>query len=155
MIQVDDDSALVSTFKLGDALYGIETLIVQEVVPLGILTPVHHAPEYISGIMNLRGQIVTVIDLARKLGMDENTACSSWHILIVIWKDERIGLKVDSLADVVNADLENLEPLPANIPLEDQKFFRGVCKAGNNLVAVLNLGVVLTEENDEATGTGS
>ena len=154
MMKVDDESALVSTFRLGDALFGIETLVVQEVVPLGRMTPVHHAPAYISGIINLRGQIVTVIDLTRKLGLDENEGRTTWHILIVVWQGEHIGLKVDSVADVVSADMEDLQPLPANIRAADQKYFRGVCQAGHNLVAVLNLDSVLSEEANEITGSG-
>ncbi len=155
MIQLDDETTLVSTFFLGEAMFGIETQAVQEVVPLGRLTPVHQAPAYISGIINLRGQIVTVMDLAHKLNMMVDSARSAWHILIVIWQGEHIGLKVDSVADVVSADIENLQPLPANIRLADQKFFKGVCQAGQNLVAVLDLDMVLVEEEYEITSPGS
>jgi purine-binding chemotaxis protein CheW len=155
MSQMDEETALVSTFNLGQALFGINTLEVQEVVPLGRLTPVHHASEYISGIINLRGQIVTVIDLACKLGLAVAPDRQPKHILIVTWRGEHIGLLVDSVADVVPAEMDHLAPSPSNVSASQQKYFKGVCQASRHLVAVLNLDAVLDEEHDEITNTGS
>jgi len=145
-MQTEKEAALVSVFSLGEAMFGIDALEVQEVVRLTSLTPVHQADETIGGIINLRGQIVTVIDLARRIGMPGG---ERRHILIVGWGGEYIGLLVDSVTDVVAAEMDDLEPSPANISAEQQKFFKGVCHAASRLVAVLNLDAVLAEEIDE------
>jgi purine-binding chemotaxis protein CheW len=155
MIEQEEGTTLISTFHLGDALFGIDALEVQEVVPLSKLTLVHHANEYISGIINLRGQIVTVLNLASKLDIERSTEQPARHILIVTWRGEHIGLLVDSVADVVPAEMERLAPSPANVSAVQQKFIKGVCQADRRLVAVLNLDAVLGEENDEITNPGS
>ena len=146
-MQTEKEEALISVFSLGDAMFGIDALEVQEVVRLTKLTPVHHADETISGIINLRGQIVTVIDLAKRVGLEGGERL---HILIVRWGGEYIGLQVDSVTDVVAAEMDDLEPAPANVSPEQQKFFKGVCQANRRLVAVLDLEAVLAEGNDEA-----
>jgi purine-binding chemotaxis protein CheW len=144
-----EDAALVSTFYLGEALFGIDTLDVQEVITLSNLTRVHHAPSYISGIINLRGQIVTVIDLAAKLGLEINTDTPPQQILIVSCQGEHVGLLVDRVADVEEADLDNLSPPPANIKLNLQKFLRGVCRVDTRQVSILDVNLVLNEKMDE------
>jgi purine-binding chemotaxis protein CheW len=154
MGQQNEEPALISTFYIGDALFGIDALEVQEVIPLGNLTPVHHAPETISGIINLRGQIVTIMNLAARLGMETNADESMGHILIAAWQGENVGLLVDRVADVVPAEMDDLAPIPANISAAQQRFLKGVCVADQRLVAVLDIDVVLGEEIDEITSSG-
>jgi purine-binding chemotaxis protein CheW len=150
----DEETTLVSTFTLEDGLFGISTLEVQEVVPVGRLTPVHHANEFITGIINLRGQIVTVIDLSRKLGLVTQTQRTLRHILIVSWQGETVGLMVDAVADVIPAEMDDLSPSPANITAAQQRFFKGVCQAEDRLVTILDLDEVLSEESDEIKSPG-
>lgn len=145
----EETRALVSTFYLGEALFGIDALTVQEIIPLSRLTAVHHAPAWISGILNLRGQIVTVVDLAAKLQLESAAADAAQHILITAWQGEPVGLLVDRVADVEEADLKNLAPPPANIHATLQPFIRGVCQAGARQVSILNVNVVLAEVQDE------
>ncbi len=149
-----DKTVLVSTFYLGEALFGIDTLNVQEVVPLGRMTPVHHAPASISGIINLRGQIVTVVDLAERIGLPPGGTPAFRHIMIVTWQEERVGLLVDEVADVVTADLDNLAPPPVNVRAAQRTYILGVCEAGAHMAAVLDLEAVLKLEEDETTDTG-
>jgi purine-binding chemotaxis protein CheW len=151
----DDEPSLISTFFLGDALFGIEALNVQEVIPITDITPVHHAPVYISGIINLRGQIVTIIHLAEKLCQVDEERQAARHILIVSWRGEMVGLLVDQVADVVAVEPDSLAPAPANVSSVQQHFIKGVCQAGTRLVAVLDIERVLDEEKDEIKSAGS
>ena len=128
-------------------MFGIPALQVQEVVQLENLTPVHQAHETIIGIINLRGQIVTVMDLAKRVGM---AGGEKKHILIVDWKGESIGLLVDSVKDVLEAELDELHPPPANVNPDQQKNFKGVCEVGGWFVAVLDLDALLFEDGNEA-----
>jgi purine-binding chemotaxis protein CheW len=155
MTQEENCVALVSTFYLGDALFGISTIEMQEVVQLGDLTPVHHAPGYISGIINLRGQIVTVIDLAIKLEILRDDDRLPQYIVIVFWKDEAVGLLVDSMGEVIEVDDGNLSPVPANIRSAQQKYIKGIHPTGIRPVAVLDIDAVLGMEENEASSFSS
>lgn len=155
MNQQEDEPALVSAFYVGDGLYGINTMEVQEVVTLKKLTTVHHAPSYISGIINLRGQIVTVLDLAARLEIEREENSSDRYIMIVAWNSENVGLIVDSVADTIQADSDQLLPLPANINGVQQKFLKGICQAGSHPIAILDINAVLNGDEDEATSSGS
>src|SRR5215831_15099468 len=90
-----DETLLVSVFQLGNAMFGIPAAQIQEVVQMGSITPVHHAPSCIVGIRNLRGRIVTVIDLGTRLDLGEAERGPESRILIVDSEGELVGLLVD------------------------------------------------------------
>jgi purine-binding chemotaxis protein CheW len=140
---ITDESQLVATFLLGDAAFGIGTELVQEVVKVGDITPVHHAPPYIIGIRNLRGHIVTVIDLRIRLELGAITLGPESRIIIVDWKDEPIGLLVDSVADTMSIDKNDITPPPPNVHGIQGRNFVGVYRSRERIVALLDLGAVL------------
>jgi purine-binding chemotaxis protein CheW len=146
MVIQEAEPVLIAIFQLGQALFGIETANMQEVITSGSLTPVHHAPVYIRGITNLRGQIVTIIDLAQRLGMEQPADRPEGHILIVHWHGENIGLLVDQVSDVLETNLEDLSPAPANMSLEQQRYLKGVQEIGGHLVGILDTQLLLDEE---------
>ena len=154
MMQTEDELALVSTFNLGEALFGIDTLQVQEVIPFSVLTPVYHAPDSILGILNLRGQIVTVLDLARRLEIDLDENRPANHILIVTWRGEHVGLLVDQAADVIPVDLDGLVDAPLNVSAAQRKCIQGISQAGARPVAILDVNSVLDEEENETANPG-
>jgi purine-binding chemotaxis protein CheW len=146
-LSIEEGSAisLVSTFYIADALCGVDTASVQEVIAVGGVTKVHHAPDYIKGVINLRGKIVTIIDLSRKLELPQSDVTTDSRIFIVEWQDEFCGRLVDAVADVVAVDLDTLRPSPANIGAVQGKYFQGVCHPDKDLVAILDLDAVLSD----------
>lgn len=144
-----DSNATVelATFYIGDALCGMDILKVQEINKLMNMTKVPQAPEYVNGILNLRGQIVTVIDLSKKLGLAATDFSESARNIIVNSENEYIGLLVSRISDVVEADWERVEDPPANIGGVQGTFFKGVFKTHNRLIGVLDVKKVLSEEN--------
>ncbi|WP_028574383.1 chemotaxis protein CheW [Desulfonatronovibrio hydrogenovorans] len=137
----------ISCFYVGQALCGIDISYVQEINKQVHFTAVPHSPEYVVGIMNLRGKIVTIIDLGKKLGIDSCTDITDQtRIIIVSSRREFIGLLVDKVTDVVLADWEDVSPPPANIRGVNGRFFQGVYKPGNRLVAILDVEEVLGDE---------
>ena len=137
----------ISCFYVGEALCGIDIGFVQEINKQVLFTSVPHSPEYVVGIMNLRGKIVTIIDLGRKLGIDSSAEITdSTRIIIVNSRDEFIGLLVDKVTDVVLASWEKVSPPPSNIKGVKGKFFQGVYKFKNKLVAILDVEQVLGAE---------
>lgn len=143
---IQEESTLVSTFYIGGTLMGVNAMNVQEVVQLSSLTPVHHASDYIAGIINLRGQIVTVVNLNRRLEIDLLEDRSARDIFIVSSNGENIGLLVDEAADVIPADMDNLAPLPANMSITQQKFLKGICQSESRPIAILDINSVLLVE---------
>ena len=150
-----DEPTLVSTFYIGATLLGVNAMDVQEVVQLSHLTPVHHASDYIAGIINLRGQIVTVVNLRCRLEIEAEVEHQTRDIFIVASQGENIGLLVDEAADVIPADLDRLAPLPANMSQAQQKFLRGICQGETRPIAILNIDAALNMEQDETASPGS
>lgn len=150
-----DEPTLVSTFHLGSTLLGVNAMDVQEVVQLNVLTPVHRADDTIAGIINLRGQIVTVVDLRRGLGIEIDESHKARDIFIVSSHGENIGLLVDEAADVIPADLDDLDPLPANMDPTQQKYLAGICQNEAHPIAILNIDALLTMEQNDTANPGS
>jgi len=142
-----DDTLLVATFLLGNAAFGIGAAQVQEVVRMGEITPVHHAPPYVVGIRNLRGRIVTVIDLRARLNLGVAEAGGDSRILIVDWQGEPIGLLVDSIADTISVNVADITPPPPNVHGIQSRNLRGVCRSSERLVALLDPSPVLHVED--------
>lgn len=136
----------MSCFYVGSALCGIDINIIQEMNKQMEMTRVPQAPPYVLGIMNLRGRIVTIIDLGRKLGLSPSKVTETSRIIIVNSRDENIGLLVDKITDVVTAKWEDVEPTPANIKGVKGKYFQGVYKSAKDLIAILNVEDVLIDE---------
>jgi len=139
-------SVELATFYVGEALCGIDILKVQEINKLLEMTSVPQSPEYVMGILNLRGQIITVIDLGKKLGLCSTRLDGESRNIIVNSENEYTGLLVDRISDVAIADWEKVEPPPANIGGVQGKYFEGVFKTDKTLIGILNVDGVLKEE---------
>ncbi len=138
-----DGEMELATFYLGDACCGINILTVQEINRLNDVTPVPLAPDYVKGIMNLRGQIITVIDVGKRLGMTCCADTGQRRNIIVRHENESIGLVVDRIEDVIRTRTEDIEKPPANVRDIQERYFDGVLKTDKRLVSVLNLAEVL------------
>ncbi len=134
----------LATFYVGDALCGMDILKVQEINKLMQMTKVPQAPDYVLGILNLRGQIVTIIDLGRKLGLGETNISQDPRNIIVNSVGGHVGLLVRRISDVVSADMEMREPAPANMSGIQGDYFTGVYKTDSNLIGILDVEKVLS-----------
>ncbi len=136
----------LATFYLGEALCGMDIHKIQEINKHMEMTKVPQSPDYIMGILNLRGQIVTIIDLGKKLGLSSTELTSKRRNIIVNSQGEYIGLMAASISDVVQADISKIEAPPANIGGVQGKYFTGVYKTEDSLVGILDVEEVLKEE---------
>ncbi len=134
-----------STFYVGGALCGINILNIQEINKHFEITKVPQASEFIEGILNLRGRIVTIIDLGKKLGLAPVNADKDNRNIIVNSEEEHIGLLVDSISDVVIAKSDDIEPAPSNIGGVKGKYFQGVLKTEKKLIGILDIDEVLKD----------
>jgi purine-binding chemotaxis protein CheW len=134
-----------STFHVGETLCGINILEIQEINKNFEITAVPQSSNYIKGILNLRGRIITILDLGKKLGLGSVKKNKENTNIIVNAENEHIGLLVDAISDVVSARHQDIEPAPANIGSVKGLYFTGVLKKKNQLIGILNLSEVLKE----------
>ena len=127
------------TFYLGDLLLGLQIDQVQEINRRLDLTCVPHSPESVRGVINLRGEVVTVIDLKSVLGMELTEVSQQTRNLIVNVEGELVGLCVDQISDIITIPRESVSDPPSNISEVDGKFFEGVYTMEREIVAILNI----------------
>ena len=135
----------LATFYVGKALCGIDILSIQEINKHFEVTTVPQATDYVVGVLNLRGRIVTILDLGKKLGLSEIEKNQNNRNIIVRSQDEHIGLMVDSISDVVTVENDFIESAPSNISGLKGKFFQGVMKTRTALIGILDIEEVLKE----------
>ncbi len=135
----------LATFNVGGSLYGIDIMNIQEINKHFEVTKVPQAAEYIIGVLNLRGKIVTILDIGKKIGLSHIKRSKDNRNIIVQSQDEYIGLLVDSISDVVIAEKSNLEPAPSNLGGLEGKFFKCVLKTEKSLIGILNIEEVLKD----------
>lgn len=126
------------TFTLGGLFLGIEVLQVQEVIRAQDMTPVPLAPRAVTGLINLRGQIVTAIDLRRRLGLPDRLAATDVMNVVVRTDDGAVSLLVDEIGDVVEVTPEAFEPPPGTLPADARGLIRGVFKLPGRLLLALD-----------------
>ncbi len=136
------------TFMLDGHLFGVPVASVQEVLKQQDVTPVPLAPHEVSGLINLRGQIVTTLDLRTRLGLParaENT--SSVSVVVRAADGGPVSLVVDQIGDVLEADESLLEPPPDTVPHEVRELVMGICKLDDHLMLLLDTerAVTVTE----------
>lgn len=146
-VSTANDAWEIASFYLGDALMGVGIENVEEINHHVALTPVPHAPACVRGVMNLRGSVVTVIDLRTLLGLEPGVISRQTCNVVVRSGGEQIGLLADKVGDVVLARRQAIEPPPANVAGTEGRFLRGVCKLERELLIILDVEQVLAAES--------
>lgn len=133
------------TFYVGDLLLGVDINQVKEINRHTDITPVPDAPECVSGVINLRGDVVTVVDLRTILQLPAVEIGRSHRNVIVNPNGEPVGILVDRVADVVTTKPDEIEPSPSNVNGIEGSYFKGVYKQDGELLVILDVEKVLNE----------
>ena len=134
------------TFELGKEEYGVEILTVREIIGIMDITTVPQTPEYMKGVINLRGKVIPVIDLRLKFSMEEETHTQETCIIVVEVNNTLIGIVVDNVSEVLEIKKEEIEPSPSFGQSIDTKFIMGLGKAKGKIIILLDIGKVLSSE---------
>ncbi|MGA3126959.1 MAG: chemotaxis protein CheW [Candidatus Korobacteraceae bacterium] len=126
------------TFLIQGLMYGVEVETVQEVIRHQEMTGVPLAPDVVAGLINLRGQIVTAIDLRRRLGVAERREGDLPTNVVVRTSDGAVSLLVDEIGDVVEVEEKDFEEVPDTLASASRELIRGVYKLNNELLLVLD-----------------
>jgi purine-binding chemotaxis protein CheW len=136
--QLAQTSGQFATFFVADLFFGVDVLRVQEVLRFQHMTRVPRAPEVIEGLINLRGQIVTAIDMRRRLGLPPRAGDKAPMNIVVRTDDGAVSLLVDEIGDVLDMDEATYERPPENLDPAARELIRGVYKLKDRLLLVLD-----------------
>lgn len=137
-------------FRLGTELYGADIGTVREINTLQQITPVPRAPRDVRGIMNLRGRVITVIDLRKRLGLEEAQDTRDTRIMVVEADGAMVGCLVDAVQEVLTLPDEVIEPAEAVTTHLDADL-HGIAKRGDDLIALIDLRKLLSEYLEAAS----
>lgn len=144
-IGLTTDGRQFLTFLLGDELYGVDILRVQEIKGYTTVTKIPNTPPHIKGVLNLRGTIVPIVELRTKFGMPTIDYTMFTVIVVVVVREKIIGLVVDAVSDVLNIDKKDIQPRPEFGAKVDVSFLNGIGKSGDKLVALLDMDLLLSD----------
>ena len=157
-----------TTFRLDKQLFGTEVLLVREINQQMEITPVPQSTDYVRGLINLRGQIITIFDLGIRLGMAPREIGPESHIVVLKTEDELslvrahegrddlttsadpVGMLVDAVGDVVEAHEAEIEAPPPNVGAVDGRFLSSVVKLDRDVLVILNVAEALKENGGES-----
>jgi len=147
----DNESGVVEhrqcvTFRLNEEIYGINVMSVQEVLRVTEIAPVPGAPNYVIGIINLRGNVVTVIDTRNRFGLPPKEMDDATRIVIIEAENQTVGIVVDSVSEVVDIYSNEIETAPNVGNDETARYIEGVVSRSEELLILVDLNKLLTDD---------
>jgi len=139
----------IITFCIGDIYLGADVMAIREIRAWSATTPIPHSPDYLCGVVNLRGTVVPVLDLSQRLGFGR-TEPSERHVIIVIEiGNELHGMIVDAVNDIATIDDDDLQTQPDLGEAADNKMVEGVITIEDRMVIILTLDRLTASKNSE------
>jgi len=134
------------SFILGEEHYGVDILRVQEIKGYTSVTRIPNTPDFIKGVLNLRGAIVPIVDLRAKFGMEKVDATMFTVIVVVVVKDRVMGVVVDAVSDVLDIPMKEIQPPPNFGAKVDTSFIYSIARSGDKLITLLDIDRVLSTD---------
>ncbi|HEB33117.1 MAG TPA: chemotaxis protein CheW [Spirochaetes bacterium] len=134
------------SFAIGDDDYGVNIQTVKEVIRHREITRLPKAPAFVKGVINLRGDIIPILDLRERFGMEQKEYTGMTRVIVVEIDGRSIGTVVDSVSHVIRIDEGQIEPPPPCVGQITEEYIRGVGKVGEKLIVLLNIDRILTSE---------
>ena len=138
------------TFSLEKEVYGIEITKIREIIGIQKITHVPKTPEFVEGVINLRGKVVPVVDLRKKFGLPASEYTRETCIIVVEVHDSLMGVIVDTVIEVARIPMDAFNEVPSfggSVPIE---YIQGICQSGGKVVIVLDIESVLSKEEMQA-----
>ncbi len=145
-VEVDAESSKFLTFQLQNEEYGLEILKVREIMGLMEITTVPQTPDYVRGVINLRGQVIPVVDLRLKFGMKKGEDDKRTCIIVVDVNGVMMGIVVDTVSEVMDIDAESIEETPSFGTKLNTDYILGMGKVQGKVKILLDIDKVLTSE---------
>lgn len=129
-------------FSLGDEMYGVDIYRVREIIRVPAITRVPRAPEYVEGVINLRGGVIPVIDLRKRFGMEKGEESAERRIVVSELGNQTVGMVVDGVSEVLEVDEAEIDPPSEYVMTVDSQYITGIVKR-EKLIILLDLEKVL------------
>ncbi|MBI4804131.1 MAG: chemotaxis protein CheW [Desulfovibrio sp.] len=134
------------TFSIGEEEFGVDILKVQEIIRMMEITKVPRAPEFVEGVINLRGKVIPIIDLRRRFGLSARGHDKHTRIIVIEINNMIVGFVVDSVSEVLRIPSSTVEPPPPVVSGMESEYISGVGKLEDRLLILLDLDRLLSRE---------
>jgi len=136
-------------FLVGNEVFGVDINQTREIIKLQVMLKVPNTPPYIEGLINLRGKVLTVFNLRKRLGFPDSEFDDNCKIIVVNYNDMDIGFTVDLVSEILRVPEESVENTPPSVSGVDNRFLSGVAKVNDKMILLLDLQKVLTPDEEE------
>lgn len=141
------------TFSIGEEEFGVDILSVQEIIRMMDITKVPRAPDFVEGVINLRGKVIPIIDLRRRFGLSTRDHDKHTRIIVIEINNMIVGFVVDSVSEVLRIPASTVEPPPPVVSGLESEYISGVGKLEDRLLILLDLNKLLSGEERDMLGT--
>ena len=134
------------SFEVGDEEYGLDILRVKEVIRIREISRLPKAPSFVKGIINLRGDVIPIIDLRDKFGLEHKEYTAMTRVIVVDVEEKLVGMVVDAASQVVRIPADQIDPPPPLVGGLSAEYIRGIGKLDESLVILLRIDKILSTE---------
>lgn len=145
----------IVSFKIGNEEYGVDIMRVQEIILMGAITKMPEAPAFIKGLINLRGNVISVTDLRTRFGLESKQADDRTRIIVMNLGERTVGVVVDEVNEVLRISKSQIEPAPSSISGIDHTSIKGLAKLNERILILLDVEQVLRESAQVADTVGA
>ena len=149
----DDELLQLVTFSIGEEEFGVNILKVQEIIRTMEITKVPRAPEFVEGVINLRGKVIPIIDLRRRFGLAPQAHDKTPRLIVIERNYIIVGVGVDAVSEVLRIPASTVEPPPPVVAGVDSDYISGVGKLQDRLLIMLDLDKLLSSEDMDMLST--
>lgn len=152
MDKVETDQELIQlvTFSIGEEEFGVNILQVQEIIRTMEITNVPRSPDFVEGVINLRGKVIPIVDMRSRFGLESKAHDKYTRIIVVEFEMIIVGFVVDSVSEVLRISANSIQPPPPVVAGMDSDYIDGVGKLEDRLLILLDLNSLLNNEEMEA-----
>ena len=145
--KIDREEKQLVIFDLAQEAYGVDINTVREIIRMQEITNVPRTPEFVEGVINLRGNVIPVVDLRKRFGLPATETTKDSRVVVVDISGQDIGMVVDAVTEVMRIPTDSVEPPSSVITTADSDYLEGIVKLDNRLIIMLSLSRVFSEED--------
>lgn len=143
----------IVSFRLASEEYGVDIMRAQEIIMPGQITRMPEVPDFICGLINLRGHVIPIVDLRKRFGLTVKENDEHTRIIVVNVRSKTIGVVVDEVTEVLRINADQIEPPPSSIAGVDHDYIRGLVKLEDKLLILLNIEQILSRDEQKTLET--
>lgn len=140
----------VVSFRLANEEYGLGIMQVQEIILMGEITDIPEVPDYICGLINLRGKVIPIVDLRKRFGLSVAENTEQTRIIVVNAAQSTFGIVVDAVSEVLRIEPDQIEPPPTGLLGIEQAYIQGLMKMERKIMILLNIEAIMSHDDQAA-----